>query len=824
MAKLVLNPIGSFSQSAITAINVNMDRIEDALEKTLSRDGTSPNQMGADLDLNHNDILNVATISADVGVFDNLTIEDVDLNTIVAEVEADADRAEAAADRAEEVGNLSIEAYTNWLASAPTSVTVLHNSVANGVSTTFTLSDPAEFAQINVYFSGVLQRKDGVDYTISGTTLTPGSLLATGTTVYVERAGTFGLPAVPGGYFASVADAFEGTRTNLLMSPYVAKKHKWEEPGTVHNLMGFFGSTGDQDDDNTPAFENMYEFYNNISNNIYLSNFADYSIPSVFSIAAIPQTFVPAGIHRYSGSEFLIDGPNFRGFSMLGEGNEASTIVIDSDVEFLHFPQDGAGIKYSVSFESLKFIGGKRIYANRRTLAIPQGFTRAVNCVFAGQTKGVFASSWGDDPSWFMKNNLFYGSREDATSVALTIPRVAAGVDISGNAIVGYSYGLKVLGGDAAFQANFSINDNMFFALSATGYHKADIWFVPGEAGVVQMAPGASFRRNRFSNEFLYNPRVLIAKEDKTTGADELDWTHSTAISTGQVHGFIFEENNCNGGGGTADTNPNNEPFIKSYTSRISGATIQNNTSTGWSRAWLEFAPGVGQIKSELINNILIDSNNQLDYGEPWPDVAHKTVVGGAPAGLQHASPQGSERGGRGQIYSPAVPISQDFRYRDINDTAKIDGNALLTIGSVGKTSVTDYLGGSTAGEFTFTSTNVNSTHIAWILGAGGTSVAGLGAGDVVFIEWLMKEGTVNPMSLASGRVTVTYASGDAATFRETFPLNSELMLRRMIIPLADTPSSIVWRIPPTFVTLGSADRVVVDKFRAYRANQWIQW
>lgn len=81
MAKLTLSPIGSFSQSAITTINQNMDDIETALEKTLSRDGTTPNQMTADLDLNGNDVLNVdnldisgsLTIGGEVVIPDDIT-------------------------------------------------------------------------------------------------------------------------------------------------------------------------------------------------------------------------------------------------------------------------------------------------------------------------------------------------------------------------------------------------------------------------------------------------------------------------------------------------------------------------------------------------------------------------------------------------------------------------------------------------------------------------------------------------------------------------------------------------------------------------------
>lgn len=63
MGKVVLNNIVSGYASS-TAYNVNNALIETALENTLSRDGTTPNQMEADFDLNGNDILNGGTINA----------------------------------------------------------------------------------------------------------------------------------------------------------------------------------------------------------------------------------------------------------------------------------------------------------------------------------------------------------------------------------------------------------------------------------------------------------------------------------------------------------------------------------------------------------------------------------------------------------------------------------------------------------------------------------------------------------------------------------------------------------------------------------------
>lgn len=66
MAKLTLTDLGTtLANTAATVINTNDDRIEAAFENTLSRDGTGPNQMEADLDINNNDILNVNSLEAE---------------------------------------------------------------------------------------------------------------------------------------------------------------------------------------------------------------------------------------------------------------------------------------------------------------------------------------------------------------------------------------------------------------------------------------------------------------------------------------------------------------------------------------------------------------------------------------------------------------------------------------------------------------------------------------------------------------------------------------------------------------------------------------
>lgn len=61
MAKLVLNDLASLEAqaSAIQTLNANAAAIETALENTLSRDGTSPNQMTAPLDMNDERVVNL---------------------------------------------------------------------------------------------------------------------------------------------------------------------------------------------------------------------------------------------------------------------------------------------------------------------------------------------------------------------------------------------------------------------------------------------------------------------------------------------------------------------------------------------------------------------------------------------------------------------------------------------------------------------------------------------------------------------------------------------------------------------------------------------
>lgn len=80
MAKISLTNLSSpYIASGVTTYNSNLAALRTAIENTLSRDGTSPNQMNADFDLNNYDLLNAGTIDADTFILAGQALVPADL-------------------------------------------------------------------------------------------------------------------------------------------------------------------------------------------------------------------------------------------------------------------------------------------------------------------------------------------------------------------------------------------------------------------------------------------------------------------------------------------------------------------------------------------------------------------------------------------------------------------------------------------------------------------------------------------------------------------------------------------------------------------------
>lgn len=82
MSKVTLNNVSDITQStsAQTTINTNSSTIQTAFDNTVSRDGTSPNQMGANLDMNSNQILN---LPAPASINSAARLQDVTNNPLI---------------------------------------------------------------------------------------------------------------------------------------------------------------------------------------------------------------------------------------------------------------------------------------------------------------------------------------------------------------------------------------------------------------------------------------------------------------------------------------------------------------------------------------------------------------------------------------------------------------------------------------------------------------------------------------------------------------------------------------------------------------------
>jgi hypothetical protein len=116
------------------ALNNNFENLRDKFDNTLSLDGSIPNAMGADLDLNGNDLLNVGTLNTDVLKLDGTLVGVGDLNA-----------AGATLSSISHTGDGSTVAFSTGYQAFITDNT-------------------------QVYIDGVYQNKAG--YSISGTTLT----------------------------------------------------------------------------------------------------------------------------------------------------------------------------------------------------------------------------------------------------------------------------------------------------------------------------------------------------------------------------------------------------------------------------------------------------------------------------------------------------------------------------------------------------------------------------------------------------------------------------------------------------------------------------
>jgi len=140
MAKLTLTDLASLSNeaSAIATINANNTAIENALENTLSRDGTSPNTMSANLDANNFKIINLA---APVAGSD--AVRKTDLDNAIEETADDVAAAQAAAAAAATSATNAATSATTASGAASTATTQATNAAASAAAAAASAAEAA---------------------------------------------------------------------------------------------------------------------------------------------------------------------------------------------------------------------------------------------------------------------------------------------------------------------------------------------------------------------------------------------------------------------------------------------------------------------------------------------------------------------------------------------------------------------------------------------------------------------------------------------------------------------------------------------------------
>lgn len=124
--KLTLSTIGS-RYASVAALNANFSAIATAIENTLSRDGTSPNALSANLDMNSNRILNLPAPTSNNEPVTRAYLETLDSNAYDASVDAAAS-AEAAAASATAAANSAANFDVNNLLNKNNNLSDLANA------------------------------------------------------------------------------------------------------------------------------------------------------------------------------------------------------------------------------------------------------------------------------------------------------------------------------------------------------------------------------------------------------------------------------------------------------------------------------------------------------------------------------------------------------------------------------------------------------------------------------------------------------------------------------------------------------------------------
>lgn len=205
MAKITLTDLTNLQNetTAVSKINLNNSLVETAIENTLSRDGSSPNMMGANLDMNSNRILNLPAPSVNTEPVRRYDL-DVAIKGIVDFQNTLTEKVSEASDYATQAETSAVSAYSSYVlasayADSLNAVSTTSNAIENG-SKVFSIQTGKQFKNgqyvLISYTQDVTKYLYGYVTDYTGSSLTVQVVATQGSGTYADW--TIGLSAIRG--------------------------------------------------------------------------------------------------------------------------------------------------------------------------------------------------------------------------------------------------------------------------------------------------------------------------------------------------------------------------------------------------------------------------------------------------------------------------------------------------------------------------------------------------------------------------------------------------------------------------------------------------
>ena len=551
-----------------------------------------------------------------------------------------------------------------------------------------------------------------------------------------------------------------------------------------------FGAVGDGVTDDTAAIDAAFAYLEAVTKEEYTSA----TQRDIISIGGCKELYFPSGHYLYNGAGWQPNSQAGRSIAIKSDGPNSAIIEIQSDVFLIDY-QIGAPAPNNIQVRDIKIAGGKGLYMNRQTTAVPQCSQVFDNCIITDFSECAIGSYWGDSPRWRITNCIIETQKPNTKGIFF--PAGVANPSLTNTTITGCTYRVVFTGSHVS---QTFVDGLTMFSLSSDD-HEADIWFITNPS-LINAGQGVVVQNNRFSNENREGkPVILIADSD---GVGDLHTQGHSVSTTSEYFRDLIVRNNVLTGQGTADETDTNVTgsFVKSYSRSIGRMWIYDNSMNVGFRYILELLNTPINYESDLVlgPNHFQDNADQplpcnLQIGQ-WRYFDHAEI----PSLNTHTV----TNGGYDINYFPFSKVGTNIAEVGALTYSNASGSTLTS---------DDGMGGSNATTITFT----DAAGYAQVPMADIGSITGGGA---CYFDFELRKSSTQAMTEVDVQILLTYASGNETITRSCVPTDDWLQYRIPITPTAALIGFRVRIIPSSdSFSAGVTDKVDFGRFHVYRAN-----